>query len=89
VWGWITGLKMGQLTLSKGPARIGIRNQVQEATIPRKRVSSISHATFVICIQYEKKIFLHLQVKNKPHERRKEHAFILGSVDCTFANMYL
>jgi hypothetical protein len=38
------GPKMGQLTLSKRPARM--------------RVSSISHATFVIYFQYEKNIFL-------------------------------
>jgi hypothetical protein len=55
---------MGQLTLNKGPARMRIHNYVQGATVPSKRVSSyvkqlvISHATFVICIQYEKKNIL-------------------------------
>jgi hypothetical protein len=36
--------------------------------------------------QYEKKIFLLVQVKNKLHEGRTEHAFILGSMDCTVAS---
>jgi hypothetical protein len=55
---------MGQLTLNQRPARMWIHNYVQGATIPGKRVSSyvkqlrISHATFVIYIQYEKKNIL-------------------------------
>ncbi len=32
------GQKMGQLTLSMGPARAEVRSYVQRATIPRKRV---------------------------------------------------
>jgi hypothetical protein len=87
-WGWVRGLKMGQLTLSKGPARMGICNYVQGATILSDSVSSISHTTFVIYIQYEKKIFLPVQVKNKPCDRGTEHAFILGSMDCTVANSF-
>jgi hypothetical protein len=33
--------KMGQLTLSIGPARTGVRSYVQRATIPSKRVIHI------------------------------------------------
>jgi hypothetical protein len=36
VLGWVGGPKMGQLTLGKRPARMGIRNCVQGATIPIK-----------------------------------------------------
>jgi hypothetical protein len=31
-------------------------------------------------------IFSRLQAKNKPREGETEHAFILGSMDCTVAN---
>jgi hypothetical protein len=35
---WVRGLKIGQLTLSMGPARADVCSYVQRATIPRKRV---------------------------------------------------
>jgi hypothetical protein len=42
---------------------------------------------FVTAKLYAKKnIFSPLQVKNKPHDTKSEHAFILGSMDCTVAN---
>jgi hypothetical protein len=40
VWGG-GGLEIGQLALSKGPARIGIRSHVQRAPIPSKGVLSL------------------------------------------------
>jgi hypothetical protein len=36
-----------------------------------------------------KKIFSPLQVNNKPHEGDSEHAFFLGSMDCTVATTNL
>ncbi len=39
-----------------------------------------------MCVQYEKKIFPSVQVKNKPRDEGTEHAFILGSIDCTVVN---
>ncbi len=38
-----------------------------------------------MCIQYKKENILPLQVKNKPHVKGYEHAFILGSMDSTIA----
>jgi hypothetical protein len=35
---WVRGLKMGQLTLSMGPARPEVCSYLQRATIPNKRV---------------------------------------------------
>ncbi len=36
--GWARDLKVGQLTMSMGPARTEVRRHIQRATIPSKRV---------------------------------------------------
>jgi hypothetical protein len=41
------------------------------------------------CQLLSKKIFSPLQVNNKPHEGDSEHAFFLGSMDCTVATTNL
>jgi hypothetical protein len=41
-----------------------------------------------MCVQYEKKRFASLEVKNKPRDGGTKHAFILGSMDFTVVNRY-
>ncbi len=73
---WVRGPKIGQLTLSKRPTRLGIHNVVQEPTIPskgfffyiKKLQYHVQH--YNVCVQYAKKISLTLPVKNKPREWR-------------------
>jgi hypothetical protein len=36
IGGWVRGLKMGQLTVSMGPARAEVHSYVQRATFPSK-----------------------------------------------------
>jgi hypothetical protein len=68
------GLKNGQLTLSMGPARMGIRDYVQGATIPSKRVdlyyvsNTKTHIILKINIVLVVKYILCVQVKNKPRD---------------------
>jgi hypothetical protein len=38
---------------------------------------------------HKKNTFSPLRVKNKPRNRDPEHAFILGSIDCTFASSFI
>jgi hypothetical protein len=88
--------KIGQLTLSMGPAKVEIRLLFQRATIPCKRVIftlvNTIHAFIIIymlvmlCIE---NTFSPLQVKNKLCEGETEHGFILGSLDSTVANSRL
>jgi hypothetical protein len=41
------GSEMRQLTMSKGPAGIGIRNCVSRATIPSKRFSHLNNPLYI------------------------------------------
>jgi hypothetical protein len=72
--GWVLGgrnCKMGQLTLGKRPARIGICNHIRRASIPSKGsfLAETIHdiacnvKTCNMCVQYEKKIFLLCRLK--------------------------
>ncbi len=44
-WGRVS--EMGQLTLSKVPAKIGIHNQAQRAAIPSKGFSCLNSSSYV------------------------------------------
>jgi hypothetical protein len=44
---WERGFEMGQLTLSKGPAKMGIHNQAQRAAIPSKGFSCLNNSSYV------------------------------------------
>jgi hypothetical protein len=46
----------------------------------------VQHYNSNVHVQYKNKIFLSVQVKNKPRDGGTKHAFILGSVVCTVAN---
>jgi hypothetical protein len=41
-----------------------------------------------VSVQYKKKIFLPVHVKNEPCDRGFEHAVILGSIVCMVANKF-
>jgi hypothetical protein len=92
--GWARDLKVGQLILSTGSARGEVRSYVHRATIriirgvnTLKYLQNTSHAIIECTFLVEKvKFSSPLQVKNKPRDGEKEHAFILGSMDCTAAN---
>ncbi len=77
------GPKMGQLTLGKRPARMGIRNYALGATIPSKGfffyINKLQHLVqhCNVYVQYKKKIFLTVQVQNKSCDRGLEPALIL------------
>jgi hypothetical protein len=91
-WGQVRGLNMAKLTLSKGTARMGIRNYVQEATIYIYiyiYILTISHATLSYVSPVWKEKISSVQVKHKPRYRGMERAFILGSMDCTSAKSYV
>jgi hypothetical protein len=83
---------MGQLTLGKRPAKTRIGNYVQLATIPNKGfffyINKLQYRMqhYSNYVQYKKKIFLSVQVKNKPCDGGSEHGFILGSMVWTVAN---
>ncbi len=80
--------KMGQLTLGKRPAKTGIGNYVQGATIPNKGfffyINKLQYRMqhYNNYVQYKKKIFLAVQVKNKPCDGGSEHGFINGLDGC-------
>ncbi len=83
---------MGQLTLSKRPARMGIATMYDDPPFQvRGFLAEIIHDIaydIMICnmyLQYKKKLFL-LQVKSKSHVGGTEHVFILGSTVRTVAN---
>jgi hypothetical protein len=94
VGGWVRVLKVGQLTLSMGPARAEFRSYVQRAIIPGKRVvytlkysqNAIHSIIDNTCLIWKVKYISPLQVKNKTCDRDGEHAFILCSMDCTVGN---
>jgi hypothetical protein len=62
--GWVRGPKIGELTLGKRPARIGIRNYVQGATIPSKDflfcINKLQYQIqhYNVYVQYKRKILL-------------------------------
>jgi hypothetical protein len=74
---------MGQLTMGKSPARMGIRNHVWRAAIPSNRfLAEVIHDTarHIICninVRYEKKIFLLCRLKiNHLSEERNMLLFL-------------
>jgi hypothetical protein len=83
------GSQMGQLALSKRPARIEIHCHAQRADIPRRgcptykkfmcALNTIIYITFVSDM-YKEKYIPSVQVKNKPCNRESKHGFILGSM---------
>jgi hypothetical protein len=49
-WGWVLGgggFEMRQLTLGKGPVRMGIRNHVRKAAIPSKGFSHLNNPLYL------------------------------------------
>jgi hypothetical protein len=85
---------VGQLIPSTGSARGEVHSYVQRAIIWSIRVvntlkylQNTSHAIIECKFLVEKvKFSSPLQIKNKPRVGEKEHAFILGSMDCMAAN---
>jgi hypothetical protein len=77
-------VKMGQLALSKGPAKIGIRYHVQRANIPSKGFINLILAcpeysnTSGICVSDIKERFPPVHIKNKPHARNQNMRLFLA-----------
>ncbi len=83
---------MGQLAVSEGLARMGIRCHVQRAITPNK---GFLHNEFMqalniikcnVFVSDKKKNIPSVQVKNKPCARELKHEFILGSTVCMVTN---
>jgi hypothetical protein len=76
---------MGQLTLSKGPVRMGIFNHIQEATVPSKGFvfAQMNHSiecNIILCVPSIKRKYSSVQVKNKCRR--------ISSMESTVANNY-